>query len=151
MISPDFLSTLRGRLRSELLITMVQLEQRCPGWWRDLGQLAEEISTDRSSLNRCVLQLERRDLIRCHRTSGQAPGCWLWWVKRSNDDQPHARDEPGWVLKNVRNGQRYRVALSRRHQWAADHQIPGKTLSSFLYGHHRLLRDEWLVVSSPFQ
>ncbi len=57
MIQPAYLAKLRYELRAELVITLVQLEQLVPGWWCSLSDLAEQLGTDRASLNRSLSKL----------------------------------------------------------------------------------------------
>jgi len=150
-MTPAYIAALRGSMPTAQLMTMVQLSQACPGWWRDLSELGQEIGLNIHTLTKHVNWLERNDLIRCHRISGKAPACWLWWVKRSVDDRPHSKNEPAWVVMNTKTGMKSRVTLSRRAQWAAGKGIPGPYLSSLLYGHRELIYNEWRLVSSPLQ
>ena len=60
-----------------MVLLLVQLEQVCPGWWVDLSQLAEQLGTDRATLNRSLVQLERLDLIRRY-SLANGGGTWIW-------------------------------------------------------------------------
>jgi hypothetical protein len=151
VIDPSYLSSLRGKLPSAQLLTMVQLEQRCPGWWRSLLELGEDIGLNVSTTTKHVNRLEHQNLIRCYRISGGVAGSWLWWVKTSKDDKPSARQEPSWTLLNTRTGIKSKLSLSRRKEWANNHQISFDYLGEFLYGHRKTICGEWIVVSSPFQ
>lgn len=148
MITPDYLAALRSQHRAELVLVMVQLEQVIPGWWEDLEALAAQLGTDRSTLNRSIRKLERLELIR--RTSySNCGGTWIWWVKCSADDQPLPSAEPAWVARDVKRRLLERIPISSRWQWAAKHGIPRGTMSSWLYGYQRLLRERWEIVESP--
>ena len=149
MIEAEFLASLRRRYRVELLITLVQLEQLCPGWWPDVSELAEQLGTDRSSLNRCLTKLERLGLLRRSMISNTG-GNWVWWVKRSEGDEPRPEDEPGWRLRDVQSGRTVRVPISQRKEWAAARGIPTGTMRGFLNGHRTVLRGRWKVAGSPW-
>lgn len=148
MIQQSFLASLRHRQRAELVLLLVQLEQVCPGWWESLGDLAEQLGTDRQTLNRGLRKLERAGLIR--RNSVCRSGTWIWWVKRHENDEPHPNDEPAWVLRMLTSSHTARVTLSNRRQWAKSRNIPFPTLLGFLYGRQTVLRGQWRVVASPF-
>ncbi|MCE2836891.1 MAG: hypothetical protein LW834_08000 [Cyanobium sp. 49614_E6] len=147
MIAPSHLAALRRRHRAELILVLVQLEQLCPGTWDNLGDLAEQLGTDRATLNRSISQLRRLGLIGCvSRSNG---GTWLWWVSRHDGDAPAPEDEPAWVLRS--HPCRYtRIPLTGTREWAQRRGIPYPTLRSFLAGHQRVLRGTWQLASTPF-
>lgn len=147
MIVPEFLAALRRRYRAELVLVLVQLEQVCPGSWLTLQELAEELGTDRATLNRSLRKLENLDLIRRASVSNYG-GTWVWWVKRHEWDAPRAEDEPAWVIR-YRGGGLYRVPLSDRNGWAKRRGIPAQTFRSFLAGNQRVMRGRWELVSTP--
>lgn len=149
MIEPEFLAALRRRLRAELVITIVQLEQVCPGWWESLVELAEQLGTDRSTLCRSLRKLEDLGLIRRSSISNRS-GTWIWWVKRHEADEPKPETEPAWVLVRLSNRRLERVTVSDRRRWAKARGIPLPTLIGFLYGRQKVLRGQWRVVASPF-
>lgn len=149
MIHPEYLSSLRHRLRAELVLVLVQLEQIVPGWWLTLHDLAEQLGTDRASLSRAITKLEHRGMLQ-RVTISNSGGTFIWWVKRDADDQPAPGDEPAWVLRSLGNRTHCRVPISQRWDWARQHGIPRATMRSFLGGYHRVLRDRWEIVSSPY-
>lgn len=148
MIEPAFLASLRHQYRSELVLVLVQLEQLCPGWWLDLQQLAELLGTDRSTLNRSLLRLDRLGLIRRFSIS-HGGGTFLWWVQRHEGDVPRPEDEPAWVLRDIQFRTRERITLEQRWAWAERHGIPRNTLRSFLTGGQHVLRQRWELIATP--
>ena len=150
MIEPEYLAALRRRHRVELVLTMVQLAQRTPGWWLSLSELADELGTDRASLNKTLIKLEKLDLLRRWSISNTG-GTLIWWVKQSEHDAPSPKDEPAWVLRNIRlaHSQLYRVTVADRWDWAKRRKIPRGTMRSFLAGHQRVMRGRWELVSTP--
>jgi DNA-binding transcriptional ArsR family regulator len=149
MIDPAYLAALRHQVRCELLLTMVQLEQLCPGWWADLSELAQQLGTDRASLNRSLTKLESMGLIRRERISNTG-GNWVWWVKRCETDQPRAEAEPAWKLRDLQLQKTIRVPIRSRWRWAERQGIPRSTMRSFLGGHQRVTQGRWQVVGSPW-
>jgi len=148
VIDPAFLASLRHQHRAEMVLCLVQLEQITPGWWQDLGYLATLLGTDRSTLNRALSTLERRDLIR--RTShGNSGGTWIWWVKRSAADMPDPNDEPAWRLQDITTRYTIRIPVSHRWSWPDKHNIPRATFRSFLAGNQSILRGRWRLMSTP--
>jgi len=149
LIDPAYLAALRCQLRCELLLTMVQLEQLCPGWWADLSELALQLGTDRATLNRTLTKLEALGLIRRERISNTG-GNWVWWVKRCEGDQPRPEDEPAWKLRGIQRREVARVTISARWRWAEARGIPRATMRGFLNGHQLVLRGRWRVVATPW-
>jgi len=149
MIDSEFLADLRRRLRCELLLTMVQAEQLCPGWWADLQELADQLGTDRATLNRSLIKLEALGLLRRARI-GNCGGNWIWWVKRSPADRPNDENEPGWVLRDRLSRKTSKVAISDRHGWADRRNIPRETMRSLLNGHRKSAHGRWEVAASPW-
>jgi DNA-binding transcriptional ArsR family regulator len=149
MIEPPYLAALRHQVRCELLLTMVQLEQLCPGWWADISEMAQQLGTDRASLNRSLTKLEAMGLIRRERISNTG-GNWVWWVKRCEDDQPCPDAEPAWRLRDLQRGRVIRVTIRGRWQWAERQGIPRATMQSFLGGHQRTMKGRWQVAGSPW-
>lgn len=119
MIQPAYLAQLRYELRAELVITLVQLEQLVPGWWCSLSDLAEQLGTDRASLNRSLSKLAALGLLRrVSRSNGG--GTWIWWVKRDVEDQPSDLEAPRWRLRDVAGGRRsLEVILGQERAFAA--------------------------------
>jgi DNA-binding HxlR family transcriptional regulator len=148
VIAPDYLAALRRQYRAEMVLVLVQLEQVVPGWWLTIEELAEQLGTDRSTLSRSIRKLERLGLIR-RASYSNCGGTWIWWVQRSATDQPAPDAEPAWVARDVKRRLTERIPISSRWQWAAKHGIPRGTMSSWLYGYQRLLRDRWEIVESP--
>lgn len=149
VIEPGFLASLRHRYRAELVLVMVQLEQVAPGWWLTLQELAEQLGTDRATLNRSLRKLEDLGLVR--RTSiSNSGGTWIWWVQRHQSDAPRLEDEPAWVVRDVKRRTLHRVTLSERWAWAEQQGIPRPTMQGFLGGYQKVLRSRWAMVSSPW-
>lgn len=149
MIEPEFLSYLRQHHRAEMVLAMVQLEQVCPGWWESLADLAQQLGTDRATLNRSLRHLEDRGLIRRCSISNRS-GTWIWWVKRHATDGPRPQDEPAWRLRSLRSHHTIRVGVSGRREWAARHKVPIPTLCGFLYGRQKVLQGRWRLIGSPW-
>ena len=149
VIDAEYLAQIRRQLRAELVITLVQLEQLCPGWWADLSELADQLGTDRASLNRSLTKLERLGLLRRERISNTG-GNWVWWVKRHEGDEPQPQDEPAWSLRDVRVGKTIRVTIRDRWRWAQRHGIARPTMQSFLGGYQQTLQGRWKVTGSPW-
>lgn len=147
-IDSAFLAQLRHQYRAELVLLLVQLEQVVPGWWLTLSDLAEQLGTDRATLNRSLSKLERLHLIR-YASISNCGGTWLWWVKRTAADVPAQQDEPAWVIKDINSRATTRIPISSRAEWASRHGIPYPTLRGFLSGNQMTLRNRWRVISSP--
>jgi len=148
VIEPEFLASLRRRHRAELVLVLVQLEQLAPGWWLTLAELADQLGTDRATLNRSVRKLEDLGLLRRASISNSG-GTWIWWVQRSEADAPRPEDEPAWVLRDRHRQMHERVTISERWAWAERQGIPRPTMQSFLGGYQRVLRDRWELVATP--
>ncbi len=148
MIEPAFLASLRRRHRAELVLVMVQLEQLAPGWWLTLHDLAEQLGTDRATLNRSIRKLEDLGLLRRASISNSG-GTWIWWVQRTEGDQPRPEDEPAWMLRDLSRKRPVRIPISERWAWAQRQGIPRQTMRSFLAGHQRVLRERWELVATP--
>jgi DNA-binding IscR family transcriptional regulator len=148
VIEPAFLAQLRRELRAELVITLVQIEQLVPNWWPTLTDLAEQLGTDRSTLNRALAQLDRRGLLR-RVTRSNGGGTWIWWVKRSNDAQPDDASAPRWILGEVTCGRRREVIVGQERAFAAAQGLSHHTVRGFLAGHRPVLAKRWRLISSP--
>jgi hypothetical protein len=148
VIEPAFLASLRRRHRAELVLVMVQLEQLAPGWWLTLHDLAEQLGTDRATLNRSIRKLEDLGLLRRASISNSG-GTWIWWVQRTEGDQPRPEDEPAWMLRDLSRKRPVRIPISERWAWAQRQGIPRQTMRSFLAGHQRVLRERWELVATP--
>lgn len=149
VIEPAFLADLRHRYRPELVLVMVQLEQLCPAFWPDLTELAEQLGTDRSTLNRSLRKLEDLQLLRRVSISNGG-GTWVWWVARQQGEQPPANAEPAWVLRDLRTRMPHRVPVTRRWDWARRHGIPRGTMRNFLTGGQLVMRERWELVATPY-
>ena len=147
-LSPEFLAALRRQYRAELVLVLVQLEQVCPGWWIDLAQLAEQLGSDRATLNRSIRKLEQLGMVRKHSISNLG-GTWIWWVKRHADDRPRPEDEPAWLLRRVCNGKLERIPISQRREWARLNGVTMPSLCNLLYGHIKVLDKRWALASTP--
>ena len=148
MIEPEFLASLRRRHRVELVLVLVQIEQVVPGWWLTLQELAEQLGTDRASLNRTIRKLEDLGLLR-RASISNCGGTWIWWAARHEGDAPRPEAEPAWVLRDARAKRQERVTIGQRWAWAQEHGIPRQTMRSFLAGHQRVLRERWELVATP--
>lgn len=148
MIEPNYLAQLRRQHRAELVLVLVQLSQLCPSSWLTLQELAEQLGTDRASLNRSIRKLEDLGLLRRASVSNYG-GTWIWWVKTAATAEPNPLDEPAWVLQKISDRSLHRVPIGQRWQWAAARNIPKSTLQSFLSGKQTILRQRWKLVSSP--
>ena len=149
VIEPAYLATLRRRYRPELVIAMVQLEQVAPGWWLTQIELAEQLGTERRTFTEALTRLRAADLIRTT-VMGRNGGTWIWWVKRSETDQPRPQDEPAWRFRDMEADTVIRIPVSRRWEWAAAREIPKATMQSFIHGYQLVLRKRWRVVSTPW-
>jgi hypothetical protein len=132
-----------------MVLVMVQLEQVCPGWWESLAVLADQLGTDRATLNRSLRHLEDRGLIRRYSISNHS-GTWIWWVKRHAVDGPKPGDEPAWRLRSITGRRPERIPVSQRSTWARQHGIPLSTFCGFLYGRQKVLQGRWLLIGSPW-
>ena len=150
MIQPAYLAQLRRELRAELVITLVQIEQLVPGWWCSLTDLAEQLGTDRDSLNRNILKLAALGLLR-RVSRGNSGGTWIWWVKRSADDKPNDLEAPRWRLRDQVGGRAQEIIVGQERAFASAKGIPFNTVRNFLAGHRPLLAKRWKLVSSPLQ
>ena len=148
MIQAEFLAELRGRHRAELVLVMVQLEQLFPGYWSDLSDLAEQLCTDRATLNRSMRKLEDLNLLR-RASISNGGGTWVWWVARHRDDQPEEGSEPAWVVRDCVTHRTQRIGLTQRWEWARRYGIPRQTMRSFLMGNQLVMRDRWRLLSTP--
>jgi DNA-binding transcriptional regulator YhcF (GntR family) len=148
MIDPAYLAQLRRQLRAEQAMTLVQIEQLVPGWWPTLTDLAEQLGSERATLNRRLSRLERQGLLRLV-TRGNGGGTWIWWVKRSADDQPDDSTAPRWVLRDVAGGRAFDVILGQERKFASAKGIPFNTVRNFLAGHRPMLAKRWKLISSP--
>lgn len=149
MIKPEFLAELRRQQRSEMILLMVQLEQIIPCWHESIASLAEQLGTDRATLNRGLVALEKRGLIKYYSISNRS-GTWIWWVKRHRVDIPLTKDEPGWTVKLLSNRALLKIRISQRREWAKARNISFATLCGFLNGRQKVLYGKWELVSSPF-
>lgn len=148
MIEPEFLAALRRRHRAELVLVLVQLEQVAPGWWLTLTELADQLGTDRATLNRSIRKLEDLGLLR--RTSiSNCGGTWIWWVQRHEQHQPRPEEEPAWELRDLSRRRTERVTIAQRWEWGKQRGIPRQTMRSFLAGHQEVLRERWRLISTP--
>jgi hypothetical protein len=148
MIDPAYLAHLRRQRRGEDAMTLVQLDQLVPGWWPTLTDLAEQLGTERATLNRCLSRLEREGLLR-RVTRGNSGGTWIWWVKRSAEDQPDDTEAPRWVLRDTVCNRRLEIMVGQERTFAAAKGLSYHTVRNFLAGHRPLLAKRWRLLSSP--
>lgn len=149
MIDPAFLSSLRGRLRPELLLTMVQLEQRVPGWWANQRELARDLGLGRDTLNKNLSRLVLEGLVAAS-AHANTKGTWIYWVKRSADDKPDPALEPAYVIRDLKTRMRQRIPVDQRRTWARRWGIPYPTFLAFLNGRQKVLRGRWEMVGGPY-
>ncbi len=149
MIDPEFLAVLRHRHRCELVLTMVQLEQLAPGWWPTQSDLAEQLGVIRSQLNINLQELSRAGLVGKIARSNSG-GTWIYWVKRSENDQPAEDAAPAWVVRDRLRHTSERIRVDKQKDWALRYGIPPATLRSFLAGHQKVMNNRWTLVRTPF-
>lgn len=131
-------------------MTLVQIEQLVPNWWSSLDDLAEQLEMVPDTLHRCIGKLEQRGLLRRVSRSGGG-GTWIWWVKRSENEQPDDTHAPRWVLRELIGGRRRDILLGQERAFAVAQGIPYNTVRSFLGGHRKVLAKRWRLASSPLQ
>lgn len=148
VIEPSYLAQLRRTLRVEHVVTLVQLEQLVPDWWPNLTDLAEQLGSERATLNRCLVNLERQGLLR-RVTRSNSGGTWIWWVKRAKQEKPDDSAAPRWVLCDINTRGRREVIVGAERSFAAAQGLNMHTLRGFLAGHRPLLAGRWRLVSSP--
>jgi len=130
------------------VLVLVQLEQVAPGWWLTLTELADQLGTDRATLNRSIRKLEDLGLLRRASISNSG-GTWIWWVKRAEGDEPRPEDEPAWVVRDVKRRLQQRVTISERWAWAERQGIPRPTMQGFLGGYQKVLYGRWELIGTP--
>lgn len=150
MIEPAYLAQLRRKLRAEHAMTLVQIEQLCPNWWPSIDDLAEQLEMLPDTLHRTISKLERLGLLRRISRSGGG-GTWIWWVKRSADDQPDDTLAPRWVLRELIGGRRRDIIVGQERSFAAAYGLPYNTVRNFLGGYRQSLAKRWRLESSPLQ
>lgn len=147
-IDPAFLADLRRQQRCELTLFMVQLEQLVPNWWASLNDLADQLGTDRVTLNKALIILHRKGLI-ARVSLSNVGGTWIWWVKRSANDQPSDDLEPCWVVYDYKGRMLVRIKINERKQWASRRNIPWPTMRGFLSGRQLKLNGRYVIRSTP--
>lgn len=150
MIDPAYLAQLRRTLRAEHTMTLVQIEQLVPNWWPTITELAEQLGTERATLNRCLTKLEQRALLR-RVTRGNGSGTWIWWVKRFENDQPDDSTAPRWVLRDLHRRRRREIILGQERAFAEEQGLSFHTVRNFLAGFRPVLAKRWQLVRSPLQ
>lgn len=150
MIEPAFLAQLRRQLRAEQAMTLVQIEQLVPHWWLTITDLADQLGTERATLNRCLANLERRGLLR-RISRGNSGGTWIWWVKRSADELPDDSGAPRWVLQDLNTRTRREIIVGQERAFAEAQGLSLNTVRNFLGGFRPVLAKRWQLVSSPLQ
>lgn len=127
---------------------LVQLEQVAPGWWLTLHELADQLGTDRATLNRSIRKLEDLGLLR-RASISNGGGTWIWWVQRDEADAPRPEDEPAWVVRDLERQRTVRITLGERWIWAQREGIPRGTMRNFLAGGQQVLRERWRLLATP--
>ena len=150
MIDPTYLAQLRRTLRAEQTMTLLQIEQLVPNWWPTIADLAEQLGTERATLNRCLVKLEQRALLR-RVTRGNGGGTWIWWVKRFENDQPDDSTAPRWVLRDLHRRRRREIILGQERAFAEEQGLSFHTVRNFLAGFRPVLAKRWQLVRSPLQ
>jgi len=148
MIDPAFLTSLRGTIRAEMLLTMVQLEQRCPSWWPSQTELAEDLGLCRDTLTRNLYRLMRKGLVGAC-PNANTRGTWVYWVKRSANDRMDPNLAPAYVIRDLKSRMRQRIPVDQCKAWARRWSIPYSTLSHFLEGQQKVMRGRWELVGGP--
>lgn len=147
-IAPTFLAALRRQQRCEHTLLMVQLEQLVPCWWESLHDLAEQVGSERATLNKALLVLDRKSLI-ARASLPNVGGTWIWWVKRHPTDKPIPSLEPCWTVWDTKNRISERIPIAKRRQWAEQRNIPYQTMRGFLAGRQLKLAGRWTLQSTP--
>lgn len=147
-IHPTYLAALRRQQRCELTLLMVQLEQVIPNWWASLNDLADQLGSERATLNKALLTLDKKGLI-ARASLSNVGGTWIWWVKRHPGDQPSPELEPCWKLYDYRLKTSVRITIPERQQWAKRNGIPWATMRGFLCGRQIKLDGRWVIRSTP--
>ena len=147
MIDKDFLAVLRKQHLPALILTMVQLEQRCPGWWPDQAALAEEMGTDHKMLNVWMNKLHALGLIAKYSVAGRGAGTWLWWVKKHEKDKPSVA--PHWRIRDINTQTLAKIDLGDGKGWSKRHNISHAAVRSFLIGDTKILAGRYQLVSAP--
>jgi hypothetical protein len=148
MIHPSYLATLRCRMRAEILVTMIQLEQLTPGWWETSDLLAAELGLCKRTMHENLRVLSRAGLV-AHFMQRRSSHTWLWWVKRSPDDSPDPAQIPVYVLRSLTSHRHDRIPVNAVHQWAETRGLCYETVRKFLAGDQRILRNRWQLISTP--
>jgi hypothetical protein len=145
MINPPFLADLRRRLRAEVVLLYVQLEQVCPQWWTSQREMAEELGVQPATLCRALQRLRHYDLIR---TTGSKHGTIVWWVRRHQAETPDESLAPAWILRD-RKRLLHRVPLGQERQWCKDHKVSYRSFQMLAGGHCHWLKDRWELRNTP--
>lgn len=147
-IDPAFIAALRRKHRCELVLLLVQLEQIVPGWWPSLTDLADQLGTERTTLNHALLTLDRKRLIR-RASISKGGGTFIWWVQQRAGTLPPRDSEPHWLVRDQINKRTTHITITGRERWARLHNVPYPTLRSFLSGHQQMLRNRWTLQATP--
>lgn len=145
-IEPTFLASLRRQHNCQDVLLLVQLEQLAPAWWPDQDEMGAQLGVERSTLCRSLRRMEARGWIRRWASKG---GTHVWWVRRSEHDEPDDSQAPAWTLRD-RNRHIERVILGREREWCERRGIPLRTFLSLTAGRMKRLRDRWELVGSPW-
>lgn len=150
MIEPKYLAQLRRTYRTEVVLTMVQLEQLIPGWWANYSDLAEQMGCNAEILSRTMVRLEGGGLIGKSGAAGRS-GVWLWWIKRSADEVIDMSLQPCWILYDHTRGKRVRVPKGKEREWAESRGIVYSTFRSLMTGQTKMVNKRWTVVKGPVE
>jgi hypothetical protein len=147
VIEPEYLAQLRRKYCARTLMLMVQLEQRAPEWWPNLGIMAGQFGCDRSAMNVCLIKLDKLGLVGRYSSPGNG-GTWVWWVKRSRTDK--CPPPPSWKIVDIHTGSVNLIRVDQHKEWAEANRIPARTVRDFLDGNIKIMRGRWRLVSTPF-
>lgn len=131
-------------------MTLLQIEQLVPHWWPTITDLAEQLGTERSTLNHCLSTLDRRGLLR-RVSRGNNGGTWIWWVKRSADEMPDDSRAPCWILQDLKTRSRRKIIVGQERAFAEAQGVSSWTMRRFLTGSQPVLAQRWQLVRSPLQ
>lgn len=147
MIEPDYLAFLREKCDTRDLLMLVQLEQVTPGWWANIGELADQLGMHPHTAGQALRRLKRRKLIEV--TTYGKGGSFIWWVKKSARDRPDMKLAPSWKIKDVMTGKIEEVFIHQRKMWAEINGLHYPSFRMFLYGYRKLMAGRYKLISTP--
>ena len=147
MIEPDYLAFLREKCDTRDILFLVQLEQLVPGWWPNVGELAELLNVRPDTAAQALRRLKKQGLIKV--TAYGKGGSFIWWIKRSSKDKPDPRLAPSWKVKDITTGKVEDVFIHQRRMWAERNNLHYPSFRMFLYGYRKVMAGKYKLVSTP--